>query len=73
MPMRGNVDGDIEDIVNISDLTYLTAFMFNEGNPPSCLEEANVDGDAGEEISITDLTYLINYLFSSGPPPPPCQ
>jgi len=71
-PIRGNVDYDPADNVNVGDLTYLVEFLFKGGAPPPCEEEGNVDGDAGELINIADLTYLVDFLFKGGPPPPPC-
>ncbi len=71
-PIRGNVNGDINDEVNISDLTYLVDFLFKGGSPPACAEEANVDGDANGDILVSDLTYLVAYLFSGGPAPANC-
>ncbi|MDF1545653.1 MAG: SBBP repeat-containing protein [bacterium] len=71
-PIRGNVDGDLVDAVNISDLTFMVDFVFGGGMAPSCSEEANVNGDAVEVIDITDVTYLIDFLFSGGAPPGNC-
>ena len=71
-PIRGNIDGDPFDFINISDLTYLVEYAFSAGPPPPCAEEGNVNGDAGEILDITDVTYLIEYLFSDGPPPGSC-
>jgi len=60
--------------VDLSDLTYLVAFLFTGGTPPPCEEEGNVDGIVGPAgpIDTADLTYLIAYLFTGGPPPPEC-
>lgn len=69
---RGNVDGDAQDQVNISDLTNLTGFLFGDGATPDCPAEANVNGDAQESINVQDLTYLVDYLFNSGPAPVSC-
>jgi plastocyanin len=69
--IRGNVDADSSDQVNISDLTFLVAYLFSEGDLPPCTEEADVDG-SGTPLGITDLTYLVAYLFGGGPVPPPC-
>lgn len=67
--LRGDVNasGDI----NVSDLTYLIAYLFRGGPPPVCLAEGDVTGDL--EVKISDLTYLIAYLFRGGPPPVPCS
>jgi len=71
--IRGNVDGDAEDNIDISDLVYLVDFMFNDGPEPSCLEEADVDGGGGSTpVDIADLVYLVDYMFNSGPLPVDC-
>lgn len=70
--MRGNVDGDGADDVNIVDLTYISDFMFNSGPPPPCAEEADVNGDGSPDPDILDLTYMVDYLFGVGPPPVAC-
>ena len=71
-PIRGNIDGDGSESVNVSDLTYLVQFLFLSGDPPPCPEEANVNGDALEQINVGDVTELVNYLFQSGAPPAAC-
>ncbi len=68
--MRGNVDGDATDAVNIQDLTYLVEYQFSGGPEPPCLEEADVTADG--VVNISDVTYLTGYLFSSGAPPADC-
>jgi hypothetical protein len=68
--MRGNCDGDIFDLCDISDLTYLGDYLYNGGPAPSCTNEADLDGSPG--IDISDYTYLVNYLYMGGPPPPSC-
>jgi hypothetical protein len=68
--IRGNVDGDAADLINVSDMTYLIAFLFSGGAPPPCFEEGDVNAD--EVINISDMTYLVAYLFSGGPAPAAC-
>ncbi|RKX26205.1 MAG: hypothetical protein DRP47_08585, partial [Candidatus Zixiibacteriota bacterium] len=68
--IRGNVDSDPGDNVNVSDLTYLVAYLFTGGVAPSCGDEANVDGLG--TISVADVTFLVSYLFQGGPLPPAC-
>jgi len=70
--IRGNVDGDVLDEVNVNDISYLVAYLFQSGPDPACIAEANVDGDPLDDISITDLTHLVAFLFSSGQPPAFC-
>ena len=71
-PIRGNVNGDQRDAVNISDLTFLVSYLFRGGVAPPCAEEGNVNGDAEEAINVADLTYLVSYLFKGGSAPPAC-
>jgi HAMP domain-containing protein len=70
--IRGNVNGDGGDQVNVADLTYLVDFLFRAGSPPPCQEESNVNGDLAENVNVADLTYLVDFLFRSGSPPPSC-
>ncbi len=74
--MRGNADGLISagGEVDVADLTYLVAYLFQGGPAPLCLEEGNVDGivGVGGPVDVADLTYLVAYLFLGGPAPAPC-
>jgi hypothetical protein len=70
--IRGNVDDDDGDGVNIADLVYLVDYMFNDGPPPPCPEAANIDADPGGTIEISDLVYLVDFMFNDGPWPPSC-
>ena len=79
-PIRGNVDYDPGDEIDISDLVYQVDYMFTTGPPPTCWEEANVNGsgpvnppsDGPADIDISDLVHLVDYMFNSGPPPADC-
>jgi hypothetical protein len=56
---------------DISDLVYLVTYMFQQGPPPPCAEDADINGSgAGPDIS--DLVYLVTYMFQSGPEPASC-
>jgi hypothetical protein len=68
--IRGNVDGDLEEKINVADMTTLIAYLFKGYTGVTCLEEADVNGDG--LINVTDMTYLIAYLFSGGPHPVDC-
>ena len=70
--IRGNVDNDSEDKINIVDLTALVEYLFGGSEEPACPEEANIDGDIEEKINIVDLTFLATYLFDEGEDPPSC-
>ena len=73
--IRGNVNYDPGDAIDISDLIYLVDYMFSGGPAPECWSEANVDGigpDDASGIDMSDLVYLADHMFSGGPPPPAC-
>ncbi len=67
---RGNVDGDVLDQTDISDLVFLVAFMFQGGAEPPCVSEGNVDGSNG--IDISDLVMIVDFMFAGGLPPAVC-
>ncbi|MDZ4724456.1 MAG: galactose oxidase-like domain-containing protein [candidate division Zixibacteria bacterium] len=67
----GNLDGDIGDTVDISDLTMMIDRLFISLAPLSCPAEANTDGTGN--IDVSDLTALIDFLFISLQPLPTCQ
>ncbi len=71
--IRGNVNGDINDNINISDLIFLIAYMFNNGDEPPCTEEADING-SGETspINVSDVVALIAFMFQEGPAPAVC-
>lgn len=62
--IRGNINGDEDDISDIGDLLYLVDYMFlNPPGPgPVCEEEADVDGSG--LVDISDLLYLVDYMFN---------
>ena len=68
--IRGNVNGDLFDEVNVADLTFLVDYLFRGGMAPPCPEEGDINGNS--DINIVDLTYLVDYLFKSGLPPADC-
>ncbi len=61
----GDVDGS--GAVDVGDLTYLVAYIFQGGPAPPVLAAADVDGSGF--IDVADLTYMVTYLFQGGPPP----
>ena len=68
--IRGNVNGDPGDQINVADLTYLVSYLFKGGPAPPCFEEGDVNGDG--KINVSDLTYVVSYLFKGGPAPADC-
>lgn len=70
--IRGNVDNDPTQNIDISDLVYLVDFMFTNGTVPFCIAEANINGDAGGTIDISDLVCLVDFMFTNGPAPVSC-
>jgi hypothetical protein len=77
--IRGNVDSDQLDAIDISDLVYLVDYMFTGGPAPTCWSEANIDGsgpvgaeDGSADIDISDLVYLVDYMFNGGLVPVSC-
>jgi len=70
--IRGNIDGDLIQEINIKDIVYMVDYYF--GNPsgpePHCLVEADIDGSLS--LDIYDLIYLVNYMFVNGSPPVFC-
>ncbi|MDH3891406.1 MAG: hypothetical protein OEV49_10010 [candidate division Zixibacteria bacterium] len=71
-PMRGDVNYDANELIDISDLLYLIDFMFTGGLAPVCHEEADINGDGAELLDISDLVHLIDYMFTGGAPPADC-
>ncbi|KAA3635257.1 MAG: hypothetical protein DWP97_05065 [Calditrichaeota bacterium] len=67
--IRGNVDTDPADAIDIADLVYLVDYSFN-GGPAPATSEADVDASGG--LDIADIVYLVNYMFAGGPAPLPC-
>lgn len=72
--IRGNVDGDASDEINIADIVYFVSYAFGSPNGPAppCFEEADVDGSGS--LDIADIVYLVDYSFGTpnGPAPVPC-
>lgn len=68
--IRGNINGDIDDQVDIQDLLYLVSYMFSGDAAPPCQEEADVN--ASGTLDIQDLVGLVSYMFEGGPPPIGC-
>jgi hypothetical protein len=63
----GNANGNDPPAVNILDITYLIAYLYQGGPPPPCCPEGDANGNC--TINILDITYLIAYLYQDGPVP----
>lgn len=68
--VRGNVDFDTMDNIDIADLVYFVSYSFSGGPAPPCFEEADIDASTG--LDIADIVYLVTYMFSGGAPPLAC-
>ena len=72
--IRGNVDDDPSDQINIADLVYFVDYSFGSpsGPVPACFDEADVDNST--TLDIGDIVYLVTYSFGSpsGPAPLSC-
>ena len=70
--IRGNVDGDSGEGINVADVTFLVAYLFQGGDKPECYTEADTNGDPSWSINVADLTFLVGYLFQGGSAPAGC-
>lgn len=66
----GNVDCDLGNGIDISDLSRLVDFLYVSFDPLCCEPAADVDGQPG--IDISDLSALVDYLYVNFTPPSPC-
>jgi hypothetical protein len=60
-------DVNYSGTINVVDLTYLVAYLFQGGEAPNPLESG--DCNCNSSINIVDLTFLVQYLFGGGPAP----
>lgn len=67
--ISGNVDGSPDGLVNISDLSALTAYLTAPGGMTFsiCPELANTDGSLDGVVNLSDLTRLVSYLTVGTP------
>ncbi len=70
--VRGNIDCDPDEQIDINDLTRLVDYMFVSNDPLCCPEAANCDGDPEGIIGILDLTRLVDYMFVTYEPVESC-
>lgn len=72
--IRGNIDGDELDEINISDILYFVEWSFNTPPGPAPVCDTEADVTANGEINIEDLLFMVAYMFElpPGPAPLPC-
>lgn len=64
-------DTNNSKVINILDVTYLTAFIY-KGGPPPKPDYLMGDASCDRLVNIIDVTYLIAYLWQGGPAPQLC-
>ncbi len=62
-------DANYDNIVDISDVVYLLAYIFSGGPAPVLMVAGDVNADCAVDIS--DAVYIISYIFSGGSAPLP--
>lgn len=67
----GNIDCDLGNGVDISDLTTLVDYLYISFTPLCCEASANTDGQPGVDIS--DLSALVDCLYINFTPTATCQ
>ena len=64
--LRGNVSGDVGNLVDLSDLSALISYLTGGGYILPCPAEANLSGDPQNFVDLSDLSALISYLTGGG-------
>ena len=62
-------DANSDSSVTMTDVVFLTNYLYRGGSEPCVCEAADCNGDA--IIDLGDMVHLINYLFTGGAPPLP--
>ncbi len=67
--------GDANGIggVDIDDVVYLIAYIFQGGPAPVPYTVASGDASCDCQVDNDDVVYLIAYIYSGGPPPCACE
>lgn len=71
-PSVGNVDGSLDNLVTMGDLTVMIDHLFITLTPLACIDEGNVDLSADLLVTMGDLTVMIDHLFITLTPLPHC-
>ncbi len=64
-PVCGNIDGSLDGLVTMGDLTLLIDHLFISLEPLRWPSIGNVDGSSDDLVTMGDLTKLIDHLFIS--------
>jgi hypothetical protein len=68
--LRGDVNGSGNG-PDISDLIFMSTYMFQGGPAPVCLQNANFNG-SGALPDITDILGMVDFMFQNGQAPAAC-
>ncbi|MBI5266344.1 MAG: hypothetical protein HY851_03845 [candidate division Zixibacteria bacterium] len=68
----GDVDCDILNSIDISDISALIDNLFINMTPLCCKPAANCDGSPDGNVDIADLSALIDHMFITFSPLPAC-
>ena len=63
---RGDANDD--GVVNVSDATYISNYLFHGGPAPPCMNQADANDDG--LVTSTDSVFILDWLFNGGPAPP---
>jgi hypothetical protein len=61
--LRGNVNGDPEERINLADISDLIDHVYLSQAPIPCPEEGNANGDPQGVINLADITCLIAHVY----------
>ena len=68
--LRGNIDNDSENVIDVADLVFMVDYQFRNGDAPVCLDEADLVIDG--VVDVADLVFMVDYQFRNGDAPPDC-
>jgi len=60
-------DANLDGIVDIDDIVFLVAYIFQGGTPPNPMKPADVD--CSGNVDVDDAVYLLYYVFLGTTPP----
>lgn len=68
----GNTNCDVEDKVNLADITRLIDRIYLSKTVLCCEAAGNVNGDIEQKLNLADITRLIDHVYLSKQPTAPC-